>query len=85
MTRDDPSMDISHMPDLLRLARQVHGTGNALRLRAGHEELAVLMPPRRRTRTRSRPRRPLTQEESDFFLAVGGAPLARPRQLQLEL
>ena len=85
MARDYPSSDISHVPELVRLAEQVRATGRPRLLRSGREELAVLMPVQRRHRRRSM--RPLTPEEYHVLLAVGGAPrsLLPPVQLRLEL
>ena len=86
MARDYPTTDISHLPDLVRLAEQVCATRTPRVLRRDRQELAILMPPPRPPRRRRRPR-PLTQEEYHFLLAAGGAPqhLLTPVQLRMEI
>ena len=88
MARDYPTMDISHLPDLVRLAEQVCATRTPRLLRRDRQELAILMPPPRPPRpSRRRRPRPLTQEEYQFLLSAGGAPqrLLTPVQLRMEL
>lgn len=51
------SVDVSDVPDLLRLAEEVRDTGEPRVLRVGDEDVAILMPipvkRRRRVRTRA--------------------------------
>lgn len=54
MTADYPSSDISHLPELVRLAEQVRVTRQPRVLRHDTEELAILMPPPKR-RTQAEP------------------------------
>ena len=87
MARDYPTTDISHLPDLVRLAEQVCATRTPRVLRRDRQELAILMPPKPPRPSRRRRSRPLTQEEYHFLLAAGGAPqrLLTPVQLRMEL
>lgn len=49
-------IDISEMPELLRLAEEVQSTGEPRLLRRGGEDMAILMPARRSRRRTSRPK-----------------------------
>jgi hypothetical protein len=52
MVRKDPTVDVSSMPDLARLAEEVARTGTSRRLQRDNKDLARLVPARRRSRRR---------------------------------
>ncbi len=47
MSRELAPLDISHTPELLRIAEEVERTGQPCRLRRGDQDVAVLIPARR--------------------------------------
>ena len=71
MTREAPSIDISTIPELARLADEVRTTGTPRRLRRGDEDVAILAPapPKRRLRRG----KTITQADIDASLAAIGS------------
>ena len=67
MGRDLKAIDVSDQPELLRLAEEVHTSGEARLLRRASQELAVLLPTTPRPRSPSRAR-PLTRDDALFRL-----------------
>lgn len=67
MTEELKPIDISNMPELLRLAEEVHDTGEPRVLRRDSEDLVVVMPakPPRKTVARARP---VTRNDALFRL-----------------
>ncbi len=67
MAQELEAIDISSSPELLRLAEEVHRTGQPRSLRRNGEDVAVLMPapPRKKGSTRARP---VTREDPLFAL-----------------
>jgi hypothetical protein len=70
MTREVARIDISTMPDLARLAREVARDGRRRVLQEGSTDIAVLSPVRS---SRRRARRVVTQADIDAALATFGA------------
>jgi hypothetical protein len=68
MTRDAVPLDVQHLPDLARLAREVQRTRTPVELRENGEDVAVLFPapPKRRTAMQ------LTPAQREAFLASAG-------------
>ncbi len=71
MAHDHESIDISNMPDVLRLAEAVHESNSPRILRRDDEEIAIIMPlangrPRRGKRAK-------TQADYAAFLAAAGS------------
>jgi hypothetical protein len=60
-------LDVSDQPELLRLAEEVHASGEARLLRRARQELAVLLPAKPRPRSSSRAR-PLAADDALFRL-----------------
>src|SRR3954470_23018053 len=84
MTREALRIDITTMPDLARLAREVARTGTPLVLHQDETDVAVLSParaPRRRTG------KTVTQADIDASLAAAGGwkGLGDPEQLKRDL
>jgi hypothetical protein len=71
MTRAPDRVDISAMPDLIRLAEEVAQTGQPLVLHRGDEEVAVLVPAGERRRKRRTPRT-LTPAQREAVLSTAG-------------
>ncbi|MPZ13626.1 MAG: hypothetical protein GEU73_04250 [Chloroflexi bacterium] len=70
MAKELAPIDISHFPDLVRLAEEVRTTKIPRVLRRNDEDIAVMVPlvPRRRATTR-----PRTKADVDAFLAAAGS------------
>jgi hypothetical protein len=71
MARELTPIDISHVPDLLRLAEEVAISGKPRVLRRDSEDVAILMPLRPTIRRRS-PRKK-TAADHEAFLASAGS------------
>ncbi|MBI4493911.1 MAG: hypothetical protein HY690_14055 [Chloroflexi bacterium] len=70
MARELKVIDVSRVPELLRLAEEVRGTNEPRLLRRDGEDLAILMPARRSPK---RPRRAKTRADHEAFLSsLGG-------------
>ena len=72
MVREATPIDISHVPDLVRLAEEVRATRTPRLLRTNGEDLAILMPPRRAPARRRSDWRPNEQELAAFRASAGG-------------
>jgi hypothetical protein len=70
MAKELTAVDITNAPDLLRLAEEVHRTGQPRLLRRDSEDLAVLSPIP--TPTRRRRKREKTAVDDEAFLASAG-------------
>jgi hypothetical protein len=70
MARDLRSIDITNLPELRDLIAQLAESNEPRILRAGSEDLAILLPVR--TVRRRRQRRPRTQADYEAFLASAG-------------
>ena len=70
MTSDPVPIDISHMPDLLRLAEEVRATGEPRLLCRDGEEVAMLVPASHSPERR--PRKPLDEADLEAFRAAAG-------------
>jgi hypothetical protein len=71
MTKELTPIDIDNIPELVRIAEQVHETGEARVLRRDNEDLAVLRPVRPKT-NRHRLRRVPTKADWEAFRASAG-------------
>ena len=83
MAQELTPIDISTMPELARLAKEVRDTGTPRRLRHGNEDVAILSPtrpPRRR-----RKGAPVTQADIDAALTASWEGLTDPEHLKQEL
>lgn len=69
MAKELKPIDVSNVPELLRIAREVRETGESRLLKSDGEELAVLTPvqPPRRTR----PRRGSLTKDDPLFSLIG--------------
>lgn len=67
MVRELKRIDVTTIPELLRIAEEVHATGEPWVLRRDREDLAVVMPAKALKR-RSMRGRPLTRNDSLFRL-----------------
>ena len=68
MAREAIPMDVNHSPELLSLAQEVKRTGTARVLRADGEELAWVVPPK--GKKRSRKGKP-TSADDPFWRIIG--------------
>ncbi len=70
MARELREIDISDMPDVLRIVGEVEASGESLVLRRDARDIAVLMPlaPSKRTRQR----RAKSKDDMDAFRAAAG-------------
>ena len=71
MTRELTSIDISHVPDLLRIVEEVADSGKPRLLRRDNEDVAILMPIKSATLPRLRPRKK-TEADYEAFLSSAG-------------
>ena len=69
MAKDMNYIDISGVPDLLRIAEEVRTTRKPHMLRRDSEDMAVLIPV---TPTRHKAKRPKTRADYDAFRAAAG-------------
>ncbi len=72
MAEHAKSIDISDMPELLRLAEEVRASNQPRMLTCGHEQLAVVMPVGTRTGKRHRGKTPTEEDLEAFRSAAGG-------------
>jgi len=72
MARELTPIDISNVPDLLRLAEEVAASGEPRVLRRASEDLAVVMPVKKRVPARRRKVRAKTEADDAAFLASAG-------------
>ncbi len=63
------TMDITGIPDLLRIAEEVRDTNEPRLLKRDNEEVAVLIPARSRARVKRVP----TKADHEAFLAAAGS------------
>ena len=75
MAREMRRIDISDMPELLRIAEEVRSTNESRVLQRENEDIAILMPARRSKRVPAG--RPLTYDDPLWKL-VGSAQLQGP-------
>jgi hypothetical protein len=66
-----PAIDVSDTPELLRLAEEVHRTGQARVLRRNGEDLAIIRPVPASKKPRGK--RTKTKEDWEAFLSTFGA------------
>jgi len=71
MARELTSIDVSGIPELLRLAEEVGSSGEARLLKRDHEDLAVLMPVARVPKRKAR--RTPTKEDLEAFRSAAGS------------
>lgn len=71
MSQEREIVDITHSPDLLRVAEEVRRSKTPRVLRAGDEDVAVIMPVT--TRPRQRVKRAKTEADYEAFLASAGS------------
>ncbi len=71
MAKDFTAVDISNAPDLLRLAEEVHRTGQPRLLRRDNEDLAVLTPIAIPLKPRSKRKKTAADREA-FLSSAGG-------------
>ena len=72
MAEHAKSIDISDMPELLRLAEEVHASNEPRMLTRDHEQLAVVMPVGGRSPKRCRGKTPTEADYEAFRSAAGG-------------
>lgn len=82
MVREVEHIDISDMPDLIRLAEEVARTQKPRLLTYGDEDLALLLPPRSR---RSPKGNAVTDADIEAALAASWVGLVDPEKLNLDL
>jgi hypothetical protein len=70
MAKELAPIDISHLPDLVRLAEEVQTTKLPRVLRRNNENIALMVP---LTSRRRAPTRPRTKADVDAFLAAAGS------------
>ncbi|MFN8559857.1 MAG: hypothetical protein U0531_21735 [Dehalococcoidia bacterium] len=86
MTRDVAPIDIGAMPDLARLAEEVARTGMARVLQRDHEDVARLVPMRRRGSRPARPADPVAERTATLANTFGAwKDLVNADQLKREL
>lgn len=68
MPRKLRAVDISHVPELLRIAEEVRASGEPRVLRRRGEDLAILTPPK----PRRKPTRARTSKDLDAFRSAAG-------------
>jgi hypothetical protein len=68
MSREAEHVDVTHIPELLRLAEEVRATRQSRVLTRNREEIAVLSPPKAR-----RARRSKTKADYEAFLSSLGS------------
>jgi hypothetical protein len=71
MTRELAPIDISHVPDLLRIAEEVANSGKPRLLRRDNEDVAILMPIKAAMVRRRSPRKK-TEADYEAFLSSAG-------------
>jgi hypothetical protein len=69
MAHEIEPMDVSALPELLRIAEEVGRSGEARMLRRNGEDLAVVIPAGKRS---SRARKPKSHEDLEAFRAAAG-------------
>lgn len=72
MTRQVASIDIRHIPELVRLAEEVRTTGRPQTLCIAGEEVGLLLPPRSARRTARVGRRRTYLQSDDTFWDLAG-------------
>ena len=82
MTREVTHIDISTMPEISRLAKEVARDGRPRVLRADGTDLAVLSPVRSRSRRKGKT---VTEADIDAALAASWKGLVDPDRLKREL
>ena len=71
MARELKTIDVSSIPELLRLAEEVRDTNEPRVLKRDSEDLAILMPASRRRRRRTP--RPKTRADYEAFRSAAGS------------
>jgi hypothetical protein len=71
MASELTAIDITHMPDVARLAEEVRATGRSRVLRRADEDVAVLVPVPAAKRRHTR-RTPSTADYEAFLASAGG-------------
>jgi hypothetical protein len=71
MTRELTPIDVSHVPDLLRIVEEVADSGKPRLLRRGNEDVAIIMPIKATTLRRRSPRKK-TEADYEAFLSSAG-------------
>ena len=66
-------IDISHFPELIRLAEEVRTTGEPRVLRHASEDLAVLMPIARRAEDAAAGEEPRSKRQKAHLMSLAGA------------
>jgi hypothetical protein len=82
MVRDAAYVDISAMPEVARLAKEVARDGRPRVLREADTDIAVISPAPTRPRRRTRP---VTDAEIEAALAASWVGLVEPEELKREL
>jgi hypothetical protein len=72
MATEFKSIDISHVPELLRLAEEVRDSKEARVLRVNGEDIALMVPVRRRSKRRAKRRTKTKADYEAFRSAAGG-------------
>jgi hypothetical protein len=68
MVKETKHLDITHTPELLRLAEEVHASREPCVLRRASEDLAMVVPVRKKRKTK----RTISQADYDAFLSSAG-------------
>jgi hypothetical protein len=74
VARDIRVVDVSDLPDILRLAEAVQQSGHPRILRCDGEDLAVIFPIAASTRRSRKPRAYSEADDAAFLAAAGGWP-----------
>jgi hypothetical protein len=72
MAKELTPIDVTNTPDLLRLAEEVHRSGQPRLLRRNGEDLAVLAPVPTSSRRRGRKVKTYTRADDEAFLSSAG-------------
>lgn len=83
MTRHATPLDISAMPEIVRLAEEVARTGQPRVLRAADQDVAILSPARPTPRRRRR--KPVTQADIEAAMSASWVGLVDAEQLKRDL
>ena len=72
MAKELTPFDVTNSPELLRLAEDVHRSGQPRLLRRDNQDLAVLAPVGAPARRRARKTKTYTKADDDAFLSTAG-------------